>query len=78
MTGLLSSTPYRVYTGPGPYRVYLTWYHPERNTHLPHSVDHRQVSEPHGPEEVEHLGDVCVGGHGVGTRVHVVRDVLRR
>lgn len=45
-------------------------------TYFPHSVDHGEVSQAHGPEQVEHLGDASVGRHCVGTRVHVGGDIL--
>lgn len=46
-------------------------------THLSYCVDHRQVSKAHGPEQVKHLGHMCVWGHCVGGRVHVRGDVLK-
>ncbi len=45
-------------------------------THFSDSIDDRQVSQAHGPEEVEHLGDAGVGWHCVGTRIHVGGDIL--
>lgn len=48
----------------------------ESTSHLPHSVDHWEVPQAHRPEQVEDLGDAGVGGHCVGTRVHVRGDIL--
>lgn len=45
-------------------------------TYFSYSVNHREVSQPHGPEQVEHLGDVGVGRHCVRTWVHVGGDIL--
>ena len=45
-------------------------------TYFSNSVHHWQVSQAHRPEQVEHLGDVGVGRHRVGARVHVGGDIL--
>lgn len=44
--------------------------------YLSNCIDHRQVAEPHGPEQVKDLRDVCVWRHCVWTWVHVRSHIL--